>query len=236
MEDKIKSVLDRVLLIAKEDNEFKDELIRRLNINSSINQVTDSMIKENISAIRSSLEIRGDKSINYGFIKETKVRDQLVIDNLRMENASLNLTEKEGTRFYAFCVNAFFQIENIINYYYFKKFPNNLNALLSEIEQETVIEKDYKFLRSNKEKNISDIAIAHKINAFCNTFFPNDKIKISISNLRQFRNNGEHRCNIIINEKDEENKLYRFYRYNTFDTIRNLLKRIVNEVNKQLAS
>lgn len=238
MDEKLKTTINKIVQLSKQNPEFNAELRRALGIGTSANSAWDANIPNNIIAIRSALEIRGDKSINYDFIPETRLRDQLQIDNLRMENASLNLTEKEGTRFYAFCINAFYQIENIINYYYFKKYPQ-IDDLLYEIESMTAREKndtkDFSFRRKGKEETVSDIPIADKINAFCNTFFPDNKIKLTLSTLRRVRNEGEHRCDVIIREKNEKESLYQFFRFNSFNSIRIVLIKLVKEVEKQIS-
>lgn len=99
-----------------------------------------SNISADITAIRSALEIRANSSITYSFVKNQRLRDQLIIDNLRMENAALNLQDPEADRFYVFCVNAFYQVENIINYFYHITFPE-VESLLKEIEDSTQNEK-----------------------------------------------------------------------------------------------
>lgn len=145
-----------------------------------------------------------------------RLRDQLLIDNLRMENAALNLREKEQERFYSFCANAFYQIENAVIFYFYVMFPD-IDNLLSFIENATNIDGKYSFKRNtNKEyKSVSDIEITHKLNAICNTLFPDDKhIKATYSQLRQVRNEGVHRCMVIMEEHDESNALYRFFKYN----------------------
>ena len=232
MDEKLKATINKVVQLSKQNSEFDNELRKALGMGSSAKSVQDRDVSQNIVAIRSALEIRGDKSINYDFIKERRLRDQLIIDNLRMENASLNLTEKESTRFYAFCVNAFYQVENIINYYYHKTYPQ-IDSLLEEIETKTAEDKDYAFHKRGKEETVADIPIAHKINAFCRTFFPDDKINYTLSNLRKVRNEGEHRCDAII--KDEKESLYNFFRFNNFNSIRIVLIKLVKEVEKQLS-
>lgn len=237
MDEKLKTTINKIVLLSKQNPEFATELRKALGIGTSANSGLDKTVPQDIIAIRSALEIRGDKSINYDFIPENRLRDQLQIDNLRMENASLNLTEKESTRFYAFCINAFYQIENIINYYYYKAYPT-IDTLLHEIESETANEgangKSYGFHRKGKEETVADIPIADKINAFCNTFFPDDKIKLTLSSLRRVRNEGEHRCDAIIRERNEKESLYQFFRFNSFNSIRIILIKLVNEVKKQL--
>lgn len=229
MDEKLKITINKIVQLSKQNPEFDTELRKALGIGTSDKNLGGVNVPQNIIAIRSALEIRGDKSINYDFISENRLRDQLQIDNLRMENASLNLTEKEETRFYAFCVNAFYQIENILNYYYFKAYPD-IDSLLTEIESMTVEEKskkaDFSFHRKGNEKTIADIPTADKINAFCNTFFPGDKIKWTLSTLRRVRNEGEHRCDAILREKNEKESLYQFFRFNTFNSIRIILIKV----------
>lgn len=165
-----------------------------------------------------------------------RLRDQLLIDNLRMENAALNLKEKELERFYSFCANAFYQIENVVNFYFYVMFPN-IDNLLSFIENATNVDGKYSFKRNaNKEyKSVSDIEITYKLNAICTTLFPDDKnIKITYSQLRQVRNEGTHRCMVIVKEHDESNALYRFFKYNTFNSIRIVLIKLVGTIKQEI--
>lgn len=92
---------------------------------------------EKIAKIKDALEIRADISIDYSFVKDIFIQRQLVIDNLRMENVLLNLSMPEKERYENFCVNAFLQVENLLNYYYFEKFNKNINAILADIETAT---------------------------------------------------------------------------------------------------
>lgn len=195
----------------------------------------NSTITEDISAIRSALEIRVNASLTYSFVRNQRLRDQLIIDNLRMENAALNLKEPEADRFYVFCVNAFYQVENILNYYYYTSFPE-IDALLKEIEDGTQNEKnDFKFRRTGKEQNVGSIPVAHKLNAFFNTYLPEEgSLKWSIGTLRQVRNEGEHRCDIIRQEKDDNKNLYKFFKSKTFNYVRIDLIKFVNAIEHKL--
>lgn len=119
MDEKLKSTIDKIVQLSKQNPEFDAELRKRLEITSSANVVSSQMsIRDDVHAIRETLEIRANNSISYDFILakgNQRLRDQLLIDNLRMENAALNLKEKELERFYSFCANAFYQIENVVN-------------------------------------------------------------------------------------------------------------------------
>lgn len=236
MDDKIKLTIHKIRLLAEQNLEFSQEMQKLFGKTASASDVyISSNISSDITAIRSALEIRANASITYSFIKNQRLRDQLIIDNLRMENAALNLQDPEAERFYVFCVNAFYQVENILNYFYYTVFPE-VESLLKEIEDATQNEKnDFKFKRTGKEQNVSNIPVAHKLNAFFNSYLPKENsLKWSIGTLRQVRNEGEHRCDIIRQEKDENNNLYKFFKSKTFNYVRIDLIKFVNAIEYKL--
>lgn len=233
MDEKIKSVIDKIRLLAKQNPEFAKEM--QALFGKSESSTTDlpilTSVSSDVSAIRSALEIRATESLKYSFVKVQRLRDQLVIDNLRMENAALNLQEKESDRFYVFCVNAFYQIENILNYYYHILYPN-INDLLSEIERATSADPEkFQFKRTNKENSVVDIPVYYKITAICNSLFlDNLQIKVILNNLRRIRNDGEHRCQVIMERRDESDNLYHFLQTATFNNVRITLLKVVSAI------
>ena len=236
MDEKIRATINKIRLLASQNDEFK-KAMRELfgkNISASVASNTPEL-SDDIKAIRDALEIRANVSIRYEFINYQRLRDQLIIDNLRMENAALNLTEPENERFYIFCVNAFYQIENIVNYFFHKKYPD-INNLLSVIESQTSSEM-YPFNRKGTENNVGDVPVVNKLNAISHMLFPSEiGIKIILSTLRKVRNEGEHRCATIIAEKDESNYLYKFFQTNTFNSIRFNLIKLVNAIKADLSN
>lgn len=236
MDEKLIATVNKIKLLAEQNPEFNQTMQKLFGNTVSASVVNiNSTITEDISAIRSALEIRANASLTYSFVINQRLRDQLIIDNLRMENAALNLKEPEADRFYVFCVNAFYQVENILNYFYYTSFPK-IDALLKEIEDGTQNEKnDFKFRRTGKEQNVGSIPVAHKLNAFFNTYLPEEvSLKWSIGTLRQVRNEGEHRCDIIRQEKDDNNNLYKFFRSKTFNYVRIDLIKFVNAIEHKL--
>ena len=236
MDEKIKSTVYKIKLLAEQNPEFYQEMQKLFGKTASASDVNmNSNISSDIAAIRSALEIRANASITYSFVKYQRLRDQLIIDNLRMENAALNLQDPEADRFYVFCVNAFYQVENILNYFYHTVFPE-VESLLKEIEDATQDEKnDFRFRRTGKEQNVGSIPVAHKLNAFFNSYLPEESsLKWSIGTLRQVRNEGEHRCDIIRQEKDENNNLYKFFKSKTFNYVRIDLIKFVNAIEYKL--
>lgn len=236
MDEKIKSTVYKIKLLAEQNPEFYQEMQKLFGKTASASDINiNSNISSDITAIRSALEIRANASITYSFVKYQRLRDQLIIDNLRMENAALNLQDPEADRFYVFCVNAFYQVENILNYFYHTVFPE-VESLLKEIEDATQDEKnDFRFRRTGKEQNVGSIPVAHKLNAFFNSYLPEESsLKWSIGTLRQVRNEGEHRCDIIRQEKDENNNLYKFFKFKTFNYVRIDLIKFVNAIEYKL--
>lgn len=236
MDEKIKSTVHKIKLLAEQNPEFYQEMQKLFGKTASASDVNmNSNIFSDIAAIRSALEIRANASITYNFVQNPRLRDQLIIDNLRMENAALNLRDPEADRFYVFCVNAFYQVENILNYFYHTVFPE-VESLLKEIEDATQDEKNnFRFRCTGKEQNVGSIPIAHKLNAFFNSYLPEEgSLKWSIGTLRQVRNEGEHRCDIIRQEKDENNNLYKFFKSKTFNYVRIDLIKFVNAIEYKL--
>lgn len=236
MDENLKLTIQKIRMLSEQNEEFRNEMQKLFGNSVSasvVNVIPD--LTNNISAIRSALEIRANVSISYSFVKHQRLRDQLIIDNLRMENAALNLQDPEDGRFYIFCVNAFYQVENIVNYFYHTIFPD-IKKLVQEIEDSTKYENnDYNYRRNGREVTVSCIPIAHKINAFFNSYLPNERsLKWSIGTLRQVRNEGEHRCDIIRKEKDDNNNLYKFFKSQTFNSLRGELIKFVNAVEEKI--
>jgi len=236
MDENLKLTIQKIRMLSEQNEEFRNEMQKLFGNSVSasvVNVIPD--LTNNISAIRSALEIRANVSISYSFVKHQRLRDQLIIDNLRMENAALNLQDPEDGRFYIFCVNAFYQVENIVNYFYHTIFPD-IKKLVQEIEDSTKYENnDYNYRRNGREVTVSSIPIAHKINAFFNSYLPNERsLKWSIGTLRQVRNEGEHRCDIIRKEKDDNNNLYKFFKSQTFNSLRGELIKFVNAVEEKI--
>lgn len=224
---------------------FKDELISNFGkIQPKIKSDVDSdllPIKDDTEAIRNHLEIRANISIDYEFITNERVKKQLIRDNLRMENVRLNLTKDELTRFYEFCINAFYQIEELLNYYYHLKFQNDNNGMYAFLINNN---RNYKLLDTDDEKRKTDkqkkqtelkakslsfITVADKITAFSFGFFDIGSGNYSgstLNSLRLLRNEDLHRCSVI--EKTRDEKLNTFLFYKNFDAIRSAIQNTVS--------
>lgn len=199
-----------------------------------------SNIDKNVQEIRHILHIQATPSIDYSFIDDRYqlLRNQLVIDNLRMEQSALDLHEADDVvRFYNFCIYAFYQIENLVNYHLHLRFPNFADLV------------EYLKGHSNFElatqTSIKDINISTKLWAFCAEFFPNPSQSTSMSmrgfniqtNLREIRNRGLHRCQVLfsgdIDPADKAgSRIYKFCQNNRIDDVRDLLESVVDVVKR----
>lgn len=216
----LEKLLGLIKIWANEDEWFKNQLSREYGVDFS-------SVNGNIEKIKEFLEINCNQSINYDFIKNKFLKTQLEIDNLRMENCCLDLKEKdELERFYNFCVNAFYQVENIINFHYHTKFPL-LSDLLNHLSSIPKISFD-----PSNQKSIATIQISTKIFAYRNTFLnkENDFTGTNIDSLRKIRNAGLHRCSVIKANKSEDPTLFNFFKFNTFSTVRNTLQNFVTSI------
>lgn len=244
MDEKTKLTVYKIKLLAEQNPEFYQEMQKLFGKTASASDVNmNSNISSDIAAIRSALEIRANASITYSFVKNQRVRCQLIIDNLRMENVVLSLQRMEkdvlslqgldARRFSEFCLNAFYQIENILNYFYYTAFPE-IDTLLKVIEFFTKEEKDGFKFKSTGNNDVSSIDVHYKVNAFFNAYLPKEKsLKWSIGTLRQVRNKCNHRCDIIGQEKDGTN-LDNFFKEKTFNDVRIDLIKFVNAIEDKL--
>ena len=95
--------------------------------------------------------------------------------------------------------------------------------------------ENFRFHKNEHIKTVGDIQLSHKINAFCNTFF-SQKTKMTYVWLRKVRNEGEHRCMAATENQEKEESIYKFFKSNTFNSIRTLLKNLADTVRQQTAN
>ena len=203
-------------------------------IRASLRRMLDNA---DLRELRDVMHLSGFKSVDYSFIKEDILRTQLEVDNLRMEDAACSTQiRNEEERFFIFCINAFYQIENITNYYFVKKFPN-FPDLMKYMEEHSNFKHKENFKSEIVEKSVGDIDISCKIFALCGELFPSteeqpDYTYKTINGLRFVRNEGFHRCQIDGKEINE--RLEKFYKFNDFITIRETLRKYVDVIKCEL--
>lgn len=209
--------------------------------NASVREQLRKMLDNlDLKDIRQVMHMSGYKSIDYSFIQEESVRAQLEIDNIRMEDAARSTQLSEDERFYTFCVNAFFQIENLLNYYFVKKFPI-LDDMLTAIEAKSKYKRRYLNDGSGEKKlrdlNVGDIEISFKSYAFADTFFPGkgkdgDFTYKTLNGLRDVRNEGLHRCHIL--DKGTSDEFRQFVQERDFSKIRATILKMCNIIESNL--
>lgn len=218
--------------ICKEDENlwFKKSIEEKILTNKILPDNYFAEIKKDTSKIINILDINPSCSIDYSFIKHKLLKTRLELDNLRMENVRYDLKEKdEMKRLYDFCINAFYQIENLINFYYFEKYPKIQN-LLTHLEGINGTS-----FKRKEERNIGDIAISIKIFAFNKTYYNSEDFTgYNIDSLRLIRNEGLHRCSRIKSIENENKRLHDFLKYATFHSVHSLVNTLATTIKESL--
>ena len=140
MDEKNKNLQNLLKLVkelsSKDDLEwFKNDLKKHFNNQEkTISPNNSEQILSNTEKIKQYLSLSPELSLDYSYIPHKLLKTRLNLDNLRMENIRINLDEKnELKRFYDYIIYAFFQVENLINYYYHIKYPE-IDTLLNHFE------------------------------------------------------------------------------------------------------
>ncbi|MFI3293901.1 MAG: hypothetical protein SNI70_10345 [Rikenellaceae bacterium] len=237
MNDKLRSTLEKIEALAKQNPDFALKLQKIAKCSSSANSASiPNGVADDISAIRGALSIRADKSISYDFVSYQRMRDQLIIDNLRMENARLDTKLSDTELYVSFCVNAFYQVESIINYYFYKSY-SDIQDLVCVIEKMTENEtKDYRYKSTGREQNVGSIPIAHKINAIYNLLLPNEvkADKVFMGKLRVVRNDYSHRGGSGESSEKSNETFNDFYKRYSLDNIRASVIMLVHTIKAEL--
>lgn len=186
MDEKLKSIIEKIVQLSKHNPEFDAELRKKLQITSSTRSVYDT---ERMARIEKYLGLdfyvdTKPSIVDYSFIKLPDVKAQLISDNREM------MRFRYGTRYHEvdfaeFCRYAHFQIEMLLNYYYDIVNQSDLNSVKEQI-------KHYNPKAEGVEKAASLGAIAYstKLWAFKNEFRINYDL---CENLRKVRNELSHR-------------------------------------------
>ncbi len=139
--------------------------------------------------------------IEYGFVDIENVKNKLIDDNLKMEKTFLNQELSDDDKFISFCTTAFHQIENLLNFYYYKKFEVFDDLLNELIKNNPNFKRRYKSIEKAKQsfKKISDLNINVLVFIYEKEFFFDKKISYDkhITMLREIRNDDSHRCSVI---------------------------------------
>jgi len=138
-------------------------------------------------------------SIDYEWISEDRVKRKLQSDNRKMEKILLDEIHDEEYKFISFCTSAFHQIENLANYYYWKKFPVFEDLLKYLLDNNPAFGTRYKKIENCKKfKRIRNLDINVLIYLLEKEFYFDRKIpyRQELTMLRDIRNDDSHRCEI----------------------------------------
>lgn len=189
MDEKLKTTINKILQLSKQNPQFDFELRKALNMLASNNGVPSS--DKRIAHIEKYLGLdyyidNQPSLIDYSFIQEAEIRSQLISDNREM------MRFRYGTRYHSICFDeycryAHLQAEMLLNFYLDKKY-NNINEVIEYI-------KKYNPFAKFKEttKSLGDISYNSKLWAFEKEHSLNYSIYSILDNLRRIRNESSHR-------------------------------------------
>ena len=170
MDENLKSTIDKIVQLSKQNQEFDTELRKRLKITSSAKSVYDV---ERIANIEKYLGLdfyvdTKTSNVDYSFIKLPDVKAQLISDNREM------MRFRYGTRYHKinfaeFCRYAHFQIEMLLNYYYNIANKSDLNSIKEQIKKYNQKKAD----DVEKANSLESISYSIKLWAFLTEFFNN---------------------------------------------------------------
>lgn len=177
--------------------------------------------------------------IDYSLIQEESVRDKLIQDNIKMEMILLDNIHNSESKFISFCTTAFHQIENLVNYYYWMKFPKIQDLLQELLNENPSFRKRYKILdRCGRFKKIRDLDINALIYLYEKEFYFDKgySYRQELKMLRDIRNDESHRCEVDSIDKEKliekynllQDKLDRFKLKNGRDAIMDESEKIID--------
>jgi hypothetical protein len=186
-----KENLNKLLTLVKEIQKdpknkwFKDTLLADI-FGIEENTESHSWIAK-INMIEKYLSIDGFQVIDYSFIENERVRNQLICDNIEMSRHRLG--KRSGkVDFEEFCRFATLQIEEMLNYFFYKKYNGNQQEIVKYFSQ-----------KLNKELNVdrlTDISLASKLSVFACEVNLDNWIRINIRKMIDVRNSLSHRMTI----------------------------------------
>lgn len=208
MDEKIKATIEKIKLLSKQNEEFNQEMQKLFGKTVSASEYNNH--DERIAHIEKYLGLDYyvdsiNSIIDYSFIQEPDIREQLISDNREM------LRFRYGTRFHEivfeeFCRYAQLQAEMLINYFYYHK-ESTIKEAISHIRKYNSNAKI-----EDKISSLSSIAFSVKLWAFCDEF-QLKKVKEIFDRIREVRNNQSHRSpklkNFSIEEYQNELRAYR---------------------------
>lgn len=138
MDEKLQTVLNKIVRLCSQNPEFDSALRKRLGINA-IRMIPIAGNNDKIDQIEKYLGLdysvdAQNSVVDYSYIKDEKVKNQLISDNREM------MRFRYGTRYHEidfdeFCRFAHLQAEMLLNYYYDTTCNSNLDLIKERIKK-----------------------------------------------------------------------------------------------------
>lgn len=134
------------------------------------------------------------RHIDYSIINRQDIKDRLIKDNIEMELFYFQYLLNSEDTFIQYCTSAFHQVENLLYYFYWKRFPEISDLCQFLYHNNPDLRKRYK--NGFMVGKIGDIQINHLVYVFEKEFYFDLKISYNkeITFLRNARNDNSHRC------------------------------------------
>ena len=195
MDEKIKTTINKIVQLSKQNPEFDTELRKALGIGTSAISAlsSDKRIEHIERYLGLDYYVDNQKSIiDYSFIQEPEVRAQLISDNREM------MRFRYGTRYHAICFDEFcryahLQAEMLLNYFYDLK-NDNIKSVIEHIKNFNPT------ANLDTAKSLGSISYNSKLWAFKTEFNIDFKVYTILDYLRKVRNDSSHRSS----EKEEK--------------------------------
>lgn len=173
---------------------------------------------------------------NYEFIANIPVKERLKKDWEWMNFYQYDFSKNEYHRYFYFCLYAFFQIEELINYHYYRRFRNLSDFVIylqEEISDQNGSRQKRTFYKPKiKEgvvtpiENVGQVDSNFKIRSFSREFLFSGTERKIMNSLKSLRNDGVHRCSTVeMNENIES-----FLRQKDYNIVRKTLNSIIKTV------
>lgn len=203
MDEKLKTTINKIVRLSKQNPEFNTVLRKALGIGPSTNSAlsSDKRIEHIEKYLGLDYYVDNQKSIiDYSFIHEPEVRAQLISDNREM------MRFRYGTRYHAisfdeFCRYAHLQAEMLLNYFY-DKIDENIEGIKEHIRQ-----FNPKVIFKDNLRSLGEISYNAKLWAFKTEFTMDYNTNTVLDYLRKVRNDSSHRS-----PENEEKSIYDYRR------------------------
>lgn len=191
MDEKLQTTLNKIVLLCSQNPEFDSALRKRLGINTT-RMIPIAGNNDKIDQIEKYLGLdysvdSQNSVIDYSYIKDEKVKNQLISDNREM------MRFRYGTRYHEidfdeFCRFAHLQAEMLLNYYYVTTCNSDLNLIKKRIRENNENPKGL-----DEANTIFAISFRVKMWSFNNEYKTSQQFRAIFNNLVRVRNEVSHR-------------------------------------------